>query len=241
VARVRLYRVSYRGRETSPSEQKKEIAANKASSTARHLRHDLEAFYGKKDPRAIDFVWPHLGSDDRFIRYAARIALEWQEVPLWKDRAMAETNTEAGLTALLALARCGGKATQRDLLMALKKFPVDSLSLTQKLEKLRVVELSFIRQGKPDPDLAALAIEKLNQLYPNENELMNRELSQLLIYLEAPDVVSKTLALLDKARTQEEQAHYIFYLRNLKTGWTLEQRKHYFAWFHFAQEAGKEK
>ena len=116
---------------------------------------------------------------------------------------------------------------------------MDSLSLTQKLEKLRVVELSLIRQGKPASDLVQLGIEKLSPLYPNENELMNRELSQLLIYLEASDVVTKTLSLLDKARTQEEQVHYIFYLRNLKTGWTPEQRRHYFEWFRFAQEASK--
>src|SRR5262249_21368725 len=105
---------------------------------------------------------------------------------------------------------------------------------TQKLEKLRLIELSFIRQGKPEPQLAKLAIEKLDRIYPAESELLNRELSQLLIYLEAPDVLPKTLTLLDKARTQEEQAHYIFHLRDLKTGWTLQQRKHYFAWFDAA-------
>jgi putative heme-binding domain-containing protein len=107
------------------------------------------------------------------------------------------------------------------------------------LAKLRVIELSFIRQGKPEADLVKLGIEKLNRIYPSDNEFMNRELSQLLIYLEAPDVVTKTLALLDKAKTQEEQAHYIFYLRNLKTGWTIAQRRHYFGWFRFAQEAAK--
>jgi len=84
-----------------------------------------------------------------------------------------------------------------------------------------------------------IIIEKLDRLYPNENEYMNRELSQLLIYLDAPGVVTKTLALLDKAKTQEEQAHYIFYLRNMTTQWTLDQRKHYFDWFKFAQEATK--
>src|SRR5207245_5429470 len=136
--------------------------------------------------------------------YAARIAIEWQDLSLWKERALAETNVDSGLNALLALARCGGKETQRDLLLALKKFPFDSLSVTQKLEKLRIIELSFIRQGKPEFELAKLATEKLNRLYPNDNELLNRELSQLLIYLEAPDVVTKTLALLDDAKTAEE-------------------------------------
>jgi putative heme-binding domain-containing protein len=233
-----LYRVSYAGGpvESTPT---KEEAPDRSAARARALRRKLESLQGKKDPRTISVVWPHLNSDDRFIRNTARIALEWQEVGLWKDRAVGETNVNGGLTALLALARCGGKEMQRDLLMALKNFPLDSLSITQKLEKLRIIGLSFIRQGKPDPDLAELAIEKLDRLYPADNELLNRELCQLLIYLEAPGVVTKTLALLDKAQTQEEQAHYIFHLRNLKTGWTLDQSKHYFDWFHFALQAAR--
>jgi putative heme-binding domain-containing protein len=31
----------------------------------------------------------------------------------------------------------------------------------------------------------------------------------------------------------------MFYLRNLTNSWTLDQRKHYFEWFRFAQEASK--
>src|SRR5262249_40036561 len=198
-----LYRVSYIGDSSAKSDPQPPLE-DRAAARARQLRQKLESFEGKKDSRAIPFLWPHLDSDDCFIRDAARIALEWQDVSLWKDRALAETSVNGGLTALLALARCGGRETQRDLLMALKKFPFDSLSITQKLDKLRIVELSFIRQGKPDADLAKLAIDKLDHLYPSDNELLNRELCQLLIYLEAPDVVSKTLALLDKAPTQEE-------------------------------------
>ena len=172
-----------------------------------------------------------MSSDDRWIRYASRIAIESQPVVEWKDRALAETNANAGITALLALARCGGKETQDPLLHALAKFPIDSLSDSQKLEKLRVIELSFIRQGHPDAELTKLAIEKLDRQYPSKSEWMNRELCELLIYLQAPDVVEKTIALLDAAPTQEEQIHYIVHLRKLKTGWTLDQHEHYFSWF----------
>lgn len=235
-----LYRVSYTGKGAAPDvNEKPDREVEKAGAKARQTRHQLEAFFGKKDPRAIDVAWPYLDSPDRFLRFAARIAIEWQDVALWKDRALKETRPEGGITALLALARCGEKECQTDLLMALKKFPMDSLSRTQKLEKLRVIELSFIHQGRPSPELAKLAIEKLDNQYPSSDELLNRELSQLLIYLEAPGVISKTLALLDKAQTQEEQAHYIFHLRTLKNGWTLDQRRHYFEWFKFAQEASK--
>src|SRR5262249_55690878 len=58
----------------------------------------------------------------------------------------------------------------------------------------------------------------------------NAELCQILVYLEAPKVVEKTLKLLADAPTQEEQLEYGRSLRVLKSGWTLSQRKEYFSW-----------
>ncbi len=223
-----LYRVSYVGPKTKEKLSTEELSAAKEGKKAREIRHALEAFHGSKHADAVAVAWPYLNSQDRFLRYAARIAIESQDVVLWKDRAINEKSVEGGLTALLALARVGGKETQGDLLMALKKFPLGSLSEAQQLAKLRVIQLSFIRQGRPSPDLAKVAIEKLNAQYPAASEALNRELVQLLVYLEAPDVVSKTFELIKKAKTQEEQLHYVFVLRNLKSGWTIEQRRDYF-------------
>jgi len=76
----------------------------------------------------------------------------------------------------------------------------------------------------------------LNAHYPAKSQELNRELCQLLVYLEAPGVTSKTLALLDGAPTQEEQIFYIVALRNLKAGWTIDQRQHYFRWFDRSRE-----
>jgi len=236
-----LYRVSYTGKRESEKLSREDRDAAKQAAKARAVRHKLESYLGKQVPGAVDFAWPYLGSPDRFLSYAARIAIENQDLKLWQARALAETNPDAGLNALLGLARCAPKDTQRDLLLALKKFPLDSLSLTQKLAKLRVIELSFSRQGKPDADLAKVAIEKLDHLYPSNNEFLNRELCQLLIFLQAPDVIEKTLALLDKAQTQEEQVQYIFNLRTLETGWTLDQRKHYFEWFRAGNAPSSDK
>lgn len=238
-----LYRVSYDAASSEAVYAQNLNAPSRAeldhATQARQLRRELESFHGRKDARAIDFAWPHLASEDRFIRYAARIAIEWQDVGLWKERAVNEANPQAGLTALLALARCGGKETQRDLLLALKNFPLTSLSEEQQLEKLRVIELSFIRQGRPAPELEQLAREKLDAQYPSTSPKVNRELVQLLVYLNAPDVIAKSLDLLAKAPTQEEQITYIFHLRNMKTGWTMAQREQYFSWFTTAKQGGR--
>ena len=224
-----LYRVTYTKPIPAAGNEKFPSAA---AVEARKRRRELEKFHGRQDPKAVEFAWPHLNSPDRWIRYAARIAIESQPVSEWKDRALNESNANAGLTALLGLARLGGKETQPELLKALGKWPLDTLSEDQKLEKLRAIEVSFVRQGRPSDDLVKLAIEKLDRQYPAKSWPLNRELSQLLIYLEAPGVVGKTLDLLTKAPTQEEQIHYIMSLRNLKSGWTMDQRAAYFGWFN---------
>ena len=233
-----LYRLTHtsarksRNHVPDPGGKNAEAEADGKRSGAYRLRHDLEFFQGKRDPRIVDAVWPSLSSEDRWIRYAARTALEFQDVAAWKDRALAETNTLGGLTALLALARCGPPQTQRDLLLALKKFPLSNLTEEQQLLKLRVIELSFSHgQGCPAPDLAQMAIEKLDAHYPADSEPLNRELCQLLLFLRAPDAITKTLALLDQAPTQEDQTCYILRLRTITNGWTLDQRKHYLSWF----------
>jgi putative heme-binding domain-containing protein len=59
-------------------------------------------------------------------------------------------------------------------------------------------------------------------------------LCSLLVFLEADGVVTRTLALLAKAPTQEEQIHYAMALRTRASGWTLDQRREYFAWFNAA-------
>ena len=46
------------------------------------------------------------------------------------------------------------------------------------------------------------------------------------------------LALLERAKTQEEQIFYAFHLRNMSEGWTLPQRRAYFEWLNRAQERG---
>ncbi len=221
-----LYRVTYAGAEsTEPSR------GVDAGTEARALRRSLEAFHGHTDPKAIDAAWPHLGHPDRFIRYAARVAVEFQDSKAWQDRALAETSPQASLTALLALARFGDKALQPKLLHSLGRLGWDRLDVAQKLEALRVLELAIIRMGKPDSDMNARLVAHLGSLYPATGRELNAELCKLLIALEAPDAIPKTMALLAKAPTQEEQIEYVAALRNVRTGWTPELRRAYFSWF----------
>jgi putative heme-binding domain-containing protein len=219
-----LYRLTYVGGEsTAPA-----AAVTADDSTA--LRRRLAQFHGREDARFVAENWATLGHADRAVRFAARVALEHQPVATWADRALAETNATAGLTALLALARVGGAERQLPLLQALTRWPLDGLGDDDFLLKLRVIEVSFARHGIP-AEMRPRALEKLGAQFPAKTWPRNRELVQLLAALQAPDVLGKALDLRDAAPTQGEQFHYQFALCRVTNGWTMDLRRRYFRWF----------
>jgi putative heme-binding domain-containing protein len=99
-----LYRVRY----TGGAEKEPAIVAD-TSAELRAVRRKLETFHGRRDSAAVNAAWPYLGHKDRFLSFAARVALEWQDPASWHDRALSETNPAAALNALLALVRVSAK------------------------------------------------------------------------------------------------------------------------------------
>jgi putative heme-binding domain-containing protein len=202
-----------------------------AGMEARATRRRLESFQGRDDPAALSVIWPYLGSADATLRYAARVALESQAVDRWRSRALGETHTVAALTALLALARVDAKAPQPGLFEALMRFPLPGLDPESRLWKLRVLQLSLLRQGRPPGGLPAGLLAEIDTAYPARTWPENRELARLLIFLEAPGVVVRTLALIEQAQDASQQVHYVAQLRRLRSGWTVAERARYFGWW----------
>jgi putative heme-binding domain-containing protein len=224
-----LYRVTYAGKEPTTTAR---LAG--AGSGERALRERLEYFHGYKDLAAVKAAWPQLDHKDRFIRSAARVAVEHQYPVLWEDMALKERNPRAALAALLALVRVGEKALQPKLLAALERIDWNRLPVEERLELLRLYQLTFLRMGEPDTGTREIVARKLDRLYPADDTRLNRELCQLLVYLQWPATAAKTVALLRAAPTQEEQITYAMALRLLKEGWTLDLRREYLSWFHKA-------
>jgi putative heme-binding domain-containing protein len=209
-------------------------------------RQKLEVFHGHKDPQAVETAWPQLNNaSDRFVRYTARVAIEHQDVATWRDKALAETKPTAAINALLALVRASAAdpfhkkpgdpdadpALRKRIVEALGRIEWDALENWQRLELLRVYQVLFNRFGHPSEEERNLVLKKLNEKFPAGDRLVNGELCQLLVYLAAPDIAPRTMKLLASAPTQEEQIEYAKALRMLKSGWTPELRKEYFAWF----------
>jgi hypothetical protein len=197
-----LYRVTYVGSEsTSLVPQPKQEPP---------VRGYLEAFHDKQDATAIEVSWLHLGDADRNLRFAARIALEHQPVASWKDKALSEANPRAALTALMALARSssGDKALQKPILDALGKIDFKSLKGLDRVTLIRDYMLVFTRLGEPDAATKAELITKLNPLFPTNDTGLNRDLTELLVYLGDAGIVAKAAPLVNDSPMQEEQIDY---------------------------------
>ena len=239
-----LYRVSYTGPESTAPVPPVTTTATSKDAGLRDLRHHLEGFHGKQDAQAVATAWPQLGHADRFIRAAARTALEHQPVAEWESKALAETNATAQLEALLALTRATGvcpthrkpdhvvNTAMRDKLWgALLKHDFAKLSNDQRLAYVRLVEIILHRFGNPADATVAAIIAKLAPFYPADNFELNWLLTETLAYLQAPTTAAKGMALIASAESQEPQIEYARSLRMLKTGWTKELRTAQLEWF----------
>lgn len=224
-----LYRVTYDGPEVAAITLNEEEAKQaQEAKAARQLRHRLEDFHRRRDASAIDLAWPHLNSEDRWLRFAARLAIERQDPNLWRDRALNETRPTASIAALLALARLGRAEDQSALLTAFDRLPLEQLTREQLLDALRLCELSFLRQGSPAAADRTQVLARLDPLYPHPSNYANRELCQLLIYLRAPDVIPRTVDLIGNAISQEDAIFYAQRVARIDEGWTTESRAVFF-------------
>ncbi len=222
--RSALYRVRLTGGE---------VNGNLGTEVSRGVqdRRALEALHGKAEPQAIAQVWPALGSDDRFLRHAARIALESQPVVAWGPRALSEQDPRTALTALLALARVGTRDDRAAVVGRVAHWWPLLHDEALQLDALRVAAIALLRHGAPYPETKGELLAVLDPAYPSRSPALDRELAQILIALDAPGVVPRTLALVRQSTTLEEQLHYVFHLRRTQSGWSVADREAYFGWF----------
>ena len=257
-AQSALYRVTYVGdASTAPVK-----AGRDSGNVERSVRRQLEALHeaGKSSEENVEFIWRHLGHDDRLIRYAARVALEFQEPALWQKRVFSETYPELLITAAVAMARQGDPAMQSAVVDRLLKIQFSGLSGFQKLEWLRALSLVFIRMDGPTIGQQRSVSQILEPEFPSNLEMLDRELAAMLVYVNSAKVIDKTLKLMAPApegKAEAEipevlarnagyggsianmlanmpnlnQTHYAYVLRNMKYGWTLDQRRQYLDWF----------
>jgi len=250
-----LYRVVYRGEESTAPVQYE----NEQGKATREIRTRIERFHreGEISDSDLNFIIEQTGNSDRFIRYAARVALEFRKSDSYQAKILKSSNPDSCISGVVALARQADKGLKDSLLESLDKLDYSKLKLYQKLDLLRAYQLVFIRMGEPSESARARIAAKFDVYLPSENDSENRELVQLLVYLQSEKVASKVTKLLQapsKPLTGKEmdalltrnrgyggniatmlanapdpqKISYLFAMRNLKKHWNMEDRKAYF-------------
>lgn len=246
-----LYRVTYTGSEPTTTVD----GHDTAGAELRSLRHKLETTHGNTKGD-VAMLMDHLGHNDRFIRYASRVGLESQPVSSWRDATGKLKTPKAIISAAIALAHQGKPDDQSLVLERLGELKLAELAEDDLLAALRAYQLAFTRLGEPSDAWRQKLITRFDALYPAKSNSVNAELVQLLVYLQSPTVVEKTLALMQQLGPEpipdwsylvsrnagyggtvgkmlsdmppSRGIHFAFVLRNVKSGWTMPQRRQYF-------------
>jgi putative heme-binding domain-containing protein len=261
-----LYRVTYTGKENT-----EKVDAKTAETPERKERKLLEVYHqdwvftNKRGELEVGVASAGLGvdADDRFIRSAARVALEHLPIDAWQDRVLKWRGVFGIINGVIALAHKGEKSLQPKLIAKLGELDFAKLTEEQRLDLLRVYQLVFTRMGEPSKEDAEMVLKKLDPLFPYKSDLVNRELAQLLVYLKSPTVVEKvcaelskpskplttegldelilrnrgyggTVANLIKNAADQQKLSYLFTLRNATVGWNLQRWQ---VWYGFLKEA----
>ncbi len=254
-----LLRVTYIGKESTAP------AAPAALPEEAQTRRELEAYHGVVNPAAVAAAWPHLASPDRFLRNAARVAIESQPVATWAEKVFTETDTQARITAAVALARSGTETHREPLLKFLLTLDFKSLPAMQKLGVLRAISLTFDRMGKPTESERTAVVAALDPFLPGDDVNVNADILRLLVYLNASSAAPKGMALIantaqakapdweslkganakyfanlgrmSKNPPPTAQLRYALALREARLGWTPELRRQYFTFLNTAGKA----
>ncbi|MBC8115220.1 MAG: c-type cytochrome, partial [Candidatus Saccharimonas sp.] len=206
--------------------------------SSRVQRQKLAEQHGRTGIARFSRTWDGLLNGDPWIQQAARVALERASLHKLLTSPLPETDDDAtaSLQILMAGARTAPKELQRSILRRLIGMFRRTEIIEERTLAWRTLQLVCIRMGRPtDKELFEL-VPLLESYYPSTSWPDNQLLCELLVYLDVPSVVGKSLALLDVAKTQEEQLFYIYTLRNVSKGWTLDERMRYLDWLKRAEQ-----
>ncbi len=227
-----LYRVRYVGdaASTKAAASPWELANKRFAKNSRLLRRELEATLAQPaSEKSLARVWKYLANPDPWIRHAALNVIERHPIEIWEQHALAEKHVPKAVQALTALARSGEQQRYPAIVSRLNEILPAANSPSDRLAAFYAYWLCVNGSDDIDPQLKDVTRAMLSSHYPSESYSENRLLSELLVAFGADDVVPKTIGLLGSSANQIEQMHYLYVLRNVRDGWSMEDRRAFFS------------
>jgi len=188
----------------------------------------------------VTTILPLLDQPDRFLRFAARVAIEHGDPERSRDAILALGTPRAKIEGMLALVRTSklDKAAQDDYLGRQLALLRGSLADDERLDLLRLVQVTYLL----GPQKAEAAASKefaaiLLGLYSDSVDTpVNREVGRMLAFFDAGKAVPMILAHQDKVDDRPSQILDAYFLRAIKSGWDPGTKRRFWAWFEKASK-----
>ena len=237
-----LHRVRYVGQREQPQETttvaKANAVAGETHAAKLLARRQLERLHQSGAARPQE-IWDQLGDDDRHVRFAARVALEHIPVKSWRALLENEQQPDRRIAATIALIRVAGEdVTLDEALAILDTLAWDQLSNAQRLDWMRAYSLAFARLGPIDEPRRKEIAESWMARFPNNNRLLDRELSRMLGYLQPAELIPALLDHVEALPTLVDRTHDLWVLTQIQQGWTSDQLTRLFDQLVLAKTGG---
>lgn len=220
-----LYRVKYVGKGEDGNELSQPEGSLDEFAKTRAIRHAIESLQSEAHPDQLPRLIEWLGHDDRLICNSARVALEQIPVEQWISELDGKGTPLAKLNLGMAWARVGKNHEREKVLSTLVSLLSQPRTLTERLTGWRAWQLIMIRQGALSSEEKSGLQRLLLEAYPSDSSDENYLMCELLSTLGASESIDKSLELIQNGKTQEEKLAYLYALRVIKEGWTIQQRE----------------
>ena len=170
-----------------------------------------------------------LADPDRFVAWAAGRALQRLPVDQWSDLVVEAESPRAFLAGSIALLAVEPSDATLDAIITRGADVMNGfLNDDDFVDLLRVFQrgLDYGKlTHKNVPDLCKqLSREFPANESPDRVQKINRELTQLLVYLQESSVLERFLGRLESDVSMEEKLNVAFYVRFIEQGWTTDQK-----------------
>ncbi len=199
---------------------------------------DNDPFVRRRAAEAIDgsvdeALYPLLADSDRFVRHAARRALERAPRETWKTRVLFETNPRAAFEGMLALAETAAGREEEQVAVIEKLMPFLADPKLRAADRLDAMRLFVVASAEvKDADLRQRsALVLLSQFEPSAgNEALMRQTAAALAWCGGSAAVERILEAMPTA-SRPLQVYYAQCLRSVHDGWTAAHKGAMLQWF----------
>jgi putative membrane-bound dehydrogenase-like protein len=195
-------------------------------------RRACEAFIHSGTEPAVPSLLKLLASDDRWLRFSARIALERVPVDRWQRTALASSNLHVVTEALLASYRRDRRGSGPMILTETAKIltqPNGKVTPDIKMAAIRLTQLALL-QGARNPGSDQIG-HTLLAGFPTGSTEFDAETARILVVLNLAPAAQPIMRLVETSPNHGVQLHYALTLRYLNSGWTFDLKRRLLAWY----------